>query len=57
MLLRNTGCLIDAVLSTADESGATAGQVAIAWVLAKGVFPIVGPRTPAQLRDSLAATS
>jgi len=49
--------VIDATLAVADEVGASPGQVAIAWALAKGVFPVVGPRTPAQLRDNLAATT
>ncbi len=31
--------------------------MAIAWALARGVFPVVGPRTPAQLRDNLAAAA
>jgi aryl-alcohol dehydrogenase-like predicted oxidoreductase len=48
---------IDAVLAVAEETGATPSQVAIAWVLAKGVLPIIGPRTPAQLTDNLAAAA
>jgi aryl-alcohol dehydrogenase-like predicted oxidoreductase len=47
---------VDAVLAIAGELGATPGQVAIAWVLAKGsTLPILGPRTPAQLADNLGA--
>lgn len=47
---------LDAVLAIAAESGATASQVAIAWVLARGnAVPILGPRTPAQLTDNLGA--
>lgn len=49
--------IIDATLAVAAELGASPGQVAIAWALAKGVFPVVGPRTPAQLRDNLAAAA
>jgi len=48
---------IDALLAVAEEMGVSAGQVAIAWVIAKGVFPIIGPRTPAQLDDNLAAAA
>ncbi len=32
-----------------------AGRVAIAWIAAKGVLPITGPRTRAQLDDNLKA--
>ncbi|MCD2180765.1 aldo/keto reductase [Rhizobium sp. GN54] len=47
---------LDAVLAVAEETGLPAGQVAIAWVLAKGAtLPIIGPRTPEQLEDNLAA--
>jgi aryl-alcohol dehydrogenase-like predicted oxidoreductase len=45
------------VLSVADEFGATASQVAIAWVLAQPwlTVPIVGARSDPQLRDNLGA--
>ena len=46
---------VDAVLAIADEIGVSPGQVAIAWVLAKGVLPIIGPRTYDQLSDNLAS--
>lgn len=46
---------LDAVLAIAAETGLPAGQVALAWVLAKGTLPIIGPRTPDQLADNLAA--
>jgi aryl-alcohol dehydrogenase-like predicted oxidoreductase len=46
---------LDAVLALSAETGASPSQVAIAWVLQKGVLPIIGPRTPAQLDDNLAA--
>ena len=32
-----------------------AGPGRVAWVRAKGLFPILGPRTPAQLEDNLGA--
>lgn len=47
---------LDAVLAVADEAGVTPGEVAIAWVLAKGVLPIIGPRTPEQLAGNLAGS-
>jgi aryl-alcohol dehydrogenase-like predicted oxidoreductase len=46
---------VDAVIAVAEESGATAGQVALAWMGARGVLPILGPRTRAQLEDNLGA--
>lgn len=46
---------VDAVLAVAEEIGVSPGQVAIAWVLAKGVLPIIGPRTHDQLSDNLAS--
>jgi aryl-alcohol dehydrogenase-like predicted oxidoreductase len=48
---------VDAVLAVAGELGVSPGQAAISWVLAKGVLPIIGPRTPAQLADNLGALS
>jgi aryl-alcohol dehydrogenase-like predicted oxidoreductase len=47
--------VVDTLLAIAEETGIPAGQIAIAWVLAKGVLPIIGPRTPEQLADNLAA--
>ncbi len=47
---------VDAVLAIAEETGLPAGQIAIAWVLAKGTtLPIIGPRTKEQLDDNLSA--
>ncbi len=46
---------VDAVLAIANELGVSAAQVAIAWVLSKGVLPIIGPRTLKQLDDNLGA--
>lgn len=49
--------LVAALAALASEKGATASQIAIAWVLAKdpGIVPVVGARTRAQLAESLAA--
>ena len=47
---------IDAVLAVAEEAALSPSQVAIAWVLAKRIVPIIGPRTLEQLTDNLAAT-
>jgi aryl-alcohol dehydrogenase-like predicted oxidoreductase len=46
---------VDAVLAIAGEMGATPIQVALGWLLAKGVVPILGPRTAEQLTGNLAA--
>jgi aryl-alcohol dehydrogenase-like predicted oxidoreductase len=47
--------VVDAVLAVAEEVSASPGQVAIAWVLAKGILSILGPRTLEQFRDNVAA--
>jgi aryl-alcohol dehydrogenase-like predicted oxidoreductase len=48
---------LDAVLAVAAEIGVTPGEVAIAWVMRKGVLPIIGPRTVEQLAGNLAAAN
>ena len=49
--------LIDALQNVAAEKGASATQLAIAWVLAKSptIVPVIGARTRAQLTESLGA--
>jgi aryl-alcohol dehydrogenase-like predicted oxidoreductase len=53
--------VIDAVLAVAEETGASAAQVSMAWLRERGersaatLIPIVGPRTLAQLDDYLGA--
>lgn len=49
--------ILDAVLAVAGETGASPGQVAIAWVASKGSIPIIGPRTVEQLADNLGAVN
>lgn len=53
---RNQG-LIDELQKLAAEKGASASQLAIAWVLAKGstLVPLIGARTQTQLMESLGA--
>lgn len=46
---------VDEVLAISQETGYSPGQIAIAWVLAKGVLPIIGPRTPEQMADNLSS--
>lgn len=48
---------VDAVIAVADEAGVSPGEAAIAWVMTKGVVPILGPRTPDQVASNLAAAS
>jgi aryl-alcohol dehydrogenase-like predicted oxidoreductase len=49
--------LVETLRQIADGKGATASQLAIAWVLAKGsnIVPLVGARTRTQLAESLGA--
>jgi aryl-alcohol dehydrogenase-like predicted oxidoreductase len=49
--------LIEALQKLATEKGVSASQLAIAWVLAKGltIVPLIGARTRAQLTESLGA--
>ena len=49
--------LVTALAELAAEKGATAAQLAIAWVLAQNerIVPVIGARTRAQLAQSLAA--
>ena len=49
--------IIDTLIAVADDAGVTPGEIAIAWVAAKGSLPIIGPRTLAQLQGNLAAAS
>jgi len=49
--------VIDTLMAIADEIGSNPGQIAIAWVSAKGVLPVIGPRTRAQLDDNLASAN
>lgn len=47
--------VLDELERVATETGANEGQVAIAWIMAQGLVPILGPRTAAQLADNLGA--
>jgi aryl-alcohol dehydrogenase-like predicted oxidoreductase len=47
--------ILDTLLAVANEAGITPSEIAIAWVAAKGAFPIIGPRTLAQLENNLGA--
>ncbi|WP_395068051.1 aldo/keto reductase [Paraburkholderia silvatlantica] len=47
--------ILDTLIEVARDAGVTPGEIAIAWVAAKGVLPIIGPRTLAQLENNLGA--
>jgi aryl-alcohol dehydrogenase-like predicted oxidoreductase len=49
--------LVDALSAIAQEKGATAAQLAIAWVLARGkdIIPLIGARTRSRLAEALPA--
>lgn len=49
--------IVDTVLSIAEALAVTPDQVAIAWAALRGAFPLIGPRTPAQLTSNLGAAS
>jgi aryl-alcohol dehydrogenase-like predicted oxidoreductase len=50
---REIAVALDAI---ADRLGVTSGQLALAWLMSRGVIPIVGATRPDQLRENLAAT-
>jgi aryl-alcohol dehydrogenase-like predicted oxidoreductase len=47
--------IAEAVDKIADGLGVTSGQVALAWMMARGVVPIVGATHPEQLTENLRA--
>lgn len=51
---RQIAAALDAI---ADDLGVTSGQLALAWMLSRGVIPIVGATRADQLRENLAATT
>jgi aryl-alcohol dehydrogenase-like predicted oxidoreductase len=48
--------ILDALHEIAEQLGTSPGGVALAWVASKGIIPILGPKSVAQLEDNLAAT-
>lgn len=48
-----TKSILDELELIARELPATPGQIALAWVMSKGVFPIIGARTLSHLKTSL----
>ncbi|MBP3042228.1 aldo/keto reductase [Arthrobacter jiangjiafuii] len=55
--LRTNLAIVQRVRDVAERVGATPGQVALAWVAARGrrVIPIPGTKTPKHLRENVAA--
>jgi aryl-alcohol dehydrogenase-like predicted oxidoreductase len=53
---RRKASTVDAVLQVAAATGWPASQVAMAWVVARGLVTILGPRTLVQLADNLSGT-
>lgn len=47
--------ILDALHDVANQLGASPGGVALAWVVSKGIVPILGPKSLAQLEDNLTA--
>ena len=49
--------LVETLATLSREKGATPAQLATAWVLSRGedIIPLLGARTPEQLKDSLGA--
>ncbi|SEJ61163.1 Predicted oxidoreductase [Dyadobacter koreensis] len=50
-----TKSIIDVLFNIAAEHDVTPGQVAFAWVLSKGAFPIIGARTTEHIYEALKA--
>lgn len=51
---RNFG-IVDVVTEEAEKLGVSPAQLSLAWVLAKGVIPIIGARKLEQLKDNIGA--
>lgn len=58
-LSESAWAVVEAVKAIAEEEGATPAQVALRWLIQQeeysAVVPVVGARTPAQLRENAAA--
>jgi aryl-alcohol dehydrogenase-like predicted oxidoreductase len=54
---RDHEVLLDVLIAVAEELQTDPGSVAIAWVIARGVVPILGARTRAQLETNMQASS
>jgi aryl-alcohol dehydrogenase-like predicted oxidoreductase len=52
-----TTVILDRLMQVSKELDVTPGQVALAWTIAKGGFPIIGPRTPSHLEEAIEAAN
>ena len=48
--------VLDKLFQIAQKTESNPGQVALAWIMKKGLIPIIGPRTADQVTDNLGAT-
>lgn len=48
-----TKSILDELILVANELNVLPGQIALAWVMSKGIFPIIGARTLSHLETSL----
>lgn len=49
--------IVDKLLEIASLTGCSPGNIAVAWIVAKRIFPVIGPRATSHLTDYLAAVS
>jgi aryl-alcohol dehydrogenase-like predicted oxidoreductase len=49
--------ILDTLAAVAAELDSQPGRVALAWIAAQGIVPILGPKSVAQLDDTLAAAA
>ncbi|MGO8059921.1 MULTISPECIES: aldo/keto reductase [Rhizobium/Agrobacterium group] len=47
--------ILDTLFEVSQEAGVEPGEIALAWVAARGSIPIIGPRTLSQLSSNLSA--
>ncbi|MET3879285.1 aldo/keto reductase [Chitinophaga sp. OAE865] len=52
---QRNNAILDTIITIANETGSTPANVAVAWICSKGIFPVIGPRTKAQLDEYLAS--
>lgn len=52
-----TKAILDQLVKISEAFGASPGQIAFAWVMSKGAFPIIGARSINHINDSLNAAS
>ncbi len=53
----DNGAVLDVLITVSEELATEPGKVAVAWVSMKGVIPILGAKTRAQLENNLIAST